>query len=228
MVPPDTFPLSSPSHLCHSADPFPTQQPMNITWVSNLPTGRETGTYLTLDLGGTNLRVCLITLKGTGGKTTPEKAADVTQENYTLPKKTKTGTAEELWTFVTQTLQEFVDKYNLQAEGEEGGPGKLPLGFTFSYPATQDRIDHGLLQTWTKGWDVKGVEGQDVAEMLRQAIQKRVGLGLSLCLPVCVIVSSAGSFYGSAMLTLGSRVEPPDRARGTHQRHHRRAHRLGI
>jgi hexokinase len=31
-----------------------------------------------------------------------------------------------------------------------------------------------VLQTWTKGFDIKGVEGHDVADQLRQALHKRV------------------------------------------------------
>lgn len=37
-------------------------QPMTMipSYVTDVPTGKETGTYLALDLGGTNLRVCSI------------------------------------------------------------------------------------------------------------------------------------------------------------------------
>jgi hexokinase len=136
---------------------------MNITWVTSLPTGHETGTYLTLDLGGTNLRVCLITL------TTPGNTKVEREEKYTIPGDVKRGTADKLWDFIADLLQRFVEEDHRTDKAEP-----LPLGFTFSYPATQERIDHGALQTWTKGWDVDGVEGQDVAGMLRQAIEKRV------------------------------------------------------
>ena len=136
---------------------------MNITWVTSLPTGQETGTYLALDLGGTNLRVCRVTLKI--GDT------EVEQEKYSLPSSIKTGTSDDLWNFIADSLQKFVEDYpSAPRKGEE----LLPLGFTFSYPATQDKIDHGLLQTWTKGWDVDDVEGTDVAALLRSAIEKRV------------------------------------------------------
>lgn len=37
------------------------------TFVFGWPTGNEIGDYLALDLGGTNLRVCLVTVQG-GGK----------------------------------------------------------------------------------------------------------------------------------------------------------------
>lgn len=54
---------------------------MNITWVLNLPDGHEQGTFLTLDLGGTNLRVCKVTLL-------PEKGKhELVQECYRVPKR---------------------------------------------------------------------------------------------------------------------------------------------
>ncbi|KAK5191738.1 hypothetical protein LTR92_008319 [Exophiala xenobiotica] len=137
--------------------------PMNITWVTSLPTGKETGTYLALDLGGTNLRVCLVTLTGKGD-------AEVTQEKYPLPSEVKTGTSEQLWDLIAGSLQNFVEQHPPDSQ-KRSEP--LPLGFTFSYPATQDRIDHGRLQTWTKGWDIDDVEGQNVAAMLEDAIARR-------------------------------------------------------
>ena len=141
-----------------------TFEPMNITWVTSLPTGKETGTYLALDLGGTNLRVCLVTLTGKGN-------AEVTQEKYPLPSEVKTGTSEQLWDLIAGSLQNFVEQHQ-PASQKHSEP--LPLCFTFSYPATQDRIDHGRLQTWTKGWDIDDVEGQNVAAMLEDAIARRV------------------------------------------------------
>lgn len=51
---------------------------------------------------------------------------------------------------------------------------RLPLGFTFSYPVEQEYVDRGTLVTWTKGFDIAGVEGQDVVLQLDEAISKRV------------------------------------------------------
>ena len=136
---------------------------MNLTWVLGFPTGNEKGEFLTLDLGGTNLRVCWIVLSGRGGR------QNITQDQYKLPDSLKTGTAEELWGFVADAVQKFIQEHKLS---DSDGP--LLLGFTFSYPTTQEYIDHGALQTWTKGLDINGVEGHDVAEQLRQALAKRV------------------------------------------------------
>ena len=67
---------------------------MNITWTLGFPTGDETGSYLTMDLGGTSLRICWIELKGRAGKTL------VTEEKFHLPPEIKTGDAGALWSLL--------------------------------------------------------------------------------------------------------------------------------
>ncbi|KAG6357798.1 hypothetical protein INS49_013677 [Diaporthe citri] len=136
---------------------------MYPTWVFGFPTGRENGQYLTIDLGGTNLRVCWITLKG------HDQETDVLQDTYKVPDDIKTGSADELWGLITDSLEDFLDKHELQ--GTEDYP--LPLGFTFSYPIHQDYIDRGRLVTWTKGFEIKGVEQEDVVIQLGEALSRR-------------------------------------------------------
>ena len=118
---------------------------------------------MTLDMGGTSLRVCKIVLCDEKGK------HEMTQHQYRMPDDLKTGNADDLWTYVVDSLKKFLDEHDLN--GHEN-----LLGFCFSYPATQERIDHGVLQTWTKGLDIKGVEGEDVAAQLRKAMVARVRL----------------------------------------------------
>lgn len=136
--------------------------PMNPTWVMGFPTGYETGTFLALDMGGTNLRVCEINLPEEKGE------FDIIQSKYRMPEELKTGNAEELWAYIADCLQQFIEYHH---EGEK--LDKLPLGFTFSYPATQDYIDHGVLQRWTKGFDIDGVEGKDVVPPFEAALEER-------------------------------------------------------
>ncbi|KAF2641557.1 hexokinase [Massarina eburnea CBS 473.64] len=167
--------------------------PMNISWVHSLPTGNEKGTYLTLDLGGTNLRVCKVTLHGNEtDPATPEKKYTLDQEQYRVPQELKSGSAEQLWTYIAEKLQTFLQEKGLDKEYSKDKP--MPLGFTFSYPATQDKIDHAVLQTWTKGFDIKGVEGQDAAAQLREKIKEK-GLPLEI---VCVINDTVGAMIASA------------------------------
>lgn len=134
--------------------------PMIPGWVLDFPTGNETGDYLAIDLGGTNLRVVLVSLLG-------NHKFDTTQSKYPLPKDMRTSTSEVLWSFIADCLKKFVDEFF-----PDGVDAPLPLGFTFSYPASQDKITEGYLQRWTKGFDIAGVEGKDVVPMLQDAIAK--------------------------------------------------------
>ena len=127
------------------------------------PTGHETGTYLALDMGGTNLRVCEIELPKEKGE------FDITQSKYRMPEELKRGTAEELWEYIADCVQQFVEYHH---DGEK--LSQMHLGFTFSFPATQDYIDHAVLQRWTKGFDISGVEGKDVVPMFEAALATRV------------------------------------------------------
>ncbi|EHA18645.1 hypothetical protein ASPNIDRAFT_134301, partial [Aspergillus niger ATCC 1015] len=91
--------------------------------------------YLTVDMGGTNLRVCNVIL-------TEEKGGyKITQSKFKLPGGLKTGNAKELWEYIADL--------------------------------TQANIRHGVLQRWTKGWDVSGVEGEDVVAQLEEAFAER-------------------------------------------------------
>ena len=143
-------------------------QSMNATWVLGWPDGHEKGEYLAVDLGGTNIRVCWIILKERQGET------EITQSQYRLSDELKTGSAEDLWSFVAESIKNFIEKQNLKGTKED----PLQLAFTFSYPAHQDYIDHGKLLTWTKGFDIQGVEGEDAAGQLREAMEKLVRSGL--------------------------------------------------
>lgn len=44
---------------------------------------------------------------------------------------------------------------------------KLPLGFTFSFPCSQEGLTKARLATWTKGFKCEGVEGEDVVGLLK-------------------------------------------------------------
>ncbi|CUM65353.1 uncharacterized protein PRCAT00002988001 [Priceomyces carsonii] len=133
--------------------------PMIPGWVMDYPTGKETGSYLAIDLGGTNLRVVLVKLTG-------DRKFDTTQSKFALPKGMRTSTSDKLWKFIAECLRTFIEE-----EFPDGVSSPLPLGFTFSYPASQRSIDTGVLQRWTKGWDIDGVEGKDVVPMLQHAIK---------------------------------------------------------
>lgn len=134
---------------------------MNPTWVMNTPNGNEQGNFLTIDLGGSNLRVSSVCL------TTDKRDYDQVQRKYALPKEIKSSTGEQLWDFIAEKVDVFLQEHKHFAK-------QLPLAFTFSFPVEQKSISSGILQHWTKKFDVSGVEGRDVVPQLQAALQKRV------------------------------------------------------
>ncbi|RXW20864.1 hypothetical protein EST38_g5000 [Candolleomyces aberdarensis] len=140
--------------------------PMIPTFVFGWPSGDELGDYLAIDLGGTNLRVCLVNLQGKG-------KFEVTQSKYRLSEEQKQDDGQKLFDFCAESLKTFIDSNSGEGGLIQVSPGqKLPLGFTFSYPCKQDRIDHGVLIRWTKGFGAANTEGEDVAAMFQKSLEK--------------------------------------------------------
>ncbi|KAJ5757364.1 uncharacterized protein N7511_006058 [Penicillium nucicola] len=137
--------------------------PMDVTWVTKLPTGRERGQILTVDMGGTNLRVCEVCLGA--GKGDFEQI----QRKYKLPDEVKTCTSEVLWDFIAEKLASFLEDHHAGRISKE----PLPMSFTFSFPVDQRSIRSGILQRWTKNFNVPGVEGNDVVPQLEAALKKQ-------------------------------------------------------
>lgn len=57
--------------------------------------------------------------------------------------------------------------------GDDANRADIHLGFTFSFPVDQSAIDSGKLLTWTKGFNVKNVVGQDVVKLLQDAFDRK-------------------------------------------------------
>jgi hexokinase len=86
-----------------------------------------------------------------------------------------------LFNYLAESVDAFLTKH---ATTEYTSPGDDPraaaadtktvhLGFTFSFPVEQSAIDSGKLLTWTKGFNVKGVVGQDVVKLLQDAFDRK-------------------------------------------------------
>ncbi|KAK3205210.1 hypothetical protein Dsin_019256 [Dipteronia sinensis] len=139
---------------------------MLLTYVDNLPSGNEKGTYYALDLGGTNFRVLRVQLGGGQGSSILDK--DV--ERQAIPQHLMTGSSEDLFDFIASSLQQFVEK-----EGNGSTPSfvRRELGFTFSFPVKQLSVSSGLLIKWTKGFAIEDVVGKEVGECLQNALIRK-------------------------------------------------------
>ncbi|KAJ9119589.1 hypothetical protein QFC22_003298 [Naganishia vaughanmartiniae] len=128
----------------------------------SVPNGTEIGTFLALDLGGTNLRVCEVKLTGNHDFT-------VKQQKYKVSEALKHGDAKDLFNYIAES----VDAFMTEVGTENGEDEAVHLGFTFSFPVEQTALDKGKLLTWTKGFACKNAIGHDVVKLLQDALDAK-------------------------------------------------------
>ncbi|CAM9177363.1 unnamed protein product, partial [Lampetra planeri] len=131
------------------------------TFVRSIPDGSEKGDFIALDLGGSSFRILRV-------RVSHEKKQTVQMESqvYDTPEDIMHGSGARLFDHVAECLGDFMEKHNIKDK-------KLPVGFTFSFPCRQTRLDEGHLITWTKRFKASGVEGSDVVKLLNKAIKQR-------------------------------------------------------
>lgn len=122
------------------------------------PTGAERGRFVTLDLGGTNVRATVVELPGNGA-IRPLRSA-------TLRLPATVGTSDDLFRPIARFLATVIG--DEQPDDRE----TYTLGFTFAFPMRQTGIRSGILTKWTKEFAFTGVEGKDVALLLQAAIER--------------------------------------------------------
>ncbi|KAH7380215.1 hypothetical protein DE146DRAFT_625178 [Phaeosphaeria sp. MPI-PUGE-AT-0046c] len=150
------------------------------SFITQVPNGTETGTYLAVDMGGTNIRVCAVTLKG-------DATYSLEQDKILIPSALMTANSPVvLFEWVAQAVKTFVERLYPDSEESDKDNNKLDpqrsfdLGFTFSHATQQDSVASGRLIRWSKGFNIDGAVGQDVCALLQQALTK-------LTLPIRVV-----------------------------------------
>ncbi|XP_010561208.1 PREDICTED: glucokinase isoform X1 [Haliaeetus leucocephalus] len=166
------------------ADTNPTASvKMLPTFVRSTPDGTEDGDFLALDLGGTNFRVLRVKVSDNG-----LQKVEMENQIYAIPEELMRGSGVQLFDHIAECLANFMDKLKIKDK-------KLPLGFTFSFPCHQTKLDESILVTWTKGFKCSSVEGKDVVSMLRKSIKKRGDFDIDI---VAVVNDTVGT-----MMTCG-------------------------
>ncbi|TLD22140.1 hypothetical protein PspLS_08174 [Pyricularia sp. CBS 133598] len=149
------------------------------TYVAAVPSGKEQGLYLAVDLGGTNFRVCSVHLNG-------DNTYDLNFNKVAIPKELMVAkTSEELFAFLAKQIEVFLKDHHedhfeslrrrREATSATNGYREedvFRLGFTFSFPVDQVGINKGNLIRWTKGFDIDDTVGKDVCALLQAELDK--------------------------------------------------------
>ena len=122
---------------------------MNPSFVGR-PSGAESGHFVTLDLGGTNVRATVVEIAG--------GALNVLKhDSFRLA--SATGSSSDLFDPIARFLGEVIED-----------DGEYSLGFIFAFPMNQTGIRSGSLSKWTKEFNFDGVEGKDAVALLDHAV----------------------------------------------------------
>ncbi|TMS14542.1 Hexokinase-2, partial [Larimichthys crocea] len=148
------------------------------TFVRSTPDGTEKGDFLALDLGGTNFRVLHVRVEAT-----EQKMPIIGSQICTIPQEIMLGEGDKLFDHIAACLYDFLVSKNLKGQ-------TLPLGFTFSFPCEQKEIGKSILIRWTKGFKCSGVEGKDVVQLLKDAIDRKGDYNIG---PVAMVNDTVGT-----------------------------------
>ncbi|KAI9036376.1 hexokinase family protein [Aspergillus affinis] len=142
------------------------------TPVTNLPTGLETGRYLAIDVGGSNLRVAFIELLGESADSDIRSADASERSRHTIRKAQrqrvkrtlekawpiqehlKMDKAEDLFSWIGDCIAEVVAE-SLTSDATKGTvPEELEMGITFSFPIMQESLAEATLMPMGKGFAI--------------------------------------------------------------------------
>lgn len=150
---------------------------MENTYIPELPNGTEEGTYLALDLGGTNFRVILLELAN--GAFLKEEF-----KFYHISDEARLGCGIMLFDYLAECVKDFMALKNLPLDKA------IPMGFTFSFPMKQHSLHSAELVTWTKSFNCPSVVGSDVVQMLQTSLQKN---GMKNIEVLCILNDTTGT-----------------------------------
>lgn len=135
------------------------------------PQGSESGCYMALDFGGTNIRAVYVELLGGGQwRVVRKNSAPLKHLQGGYDYTGADTNAEELFDFIAEAI---INTANPQRE--------LLLGHTFSFPCRQLGINEALLINWTKEIRTAGVEGREVNRLLAESLNRQGGGGIKPC-----------------------------------------------
>ncbi|KAK2803476.1 hypothetical protein FQN49_008873, partial [Arthroderma sp. PD_2] len=147
------------------------------TPVTRLPNGQETGRYLAIDVGGSNLRVAFIELLGaaTDDLETSSNGSDVSNSErsrdtlrkaqrhrvrrtlekvWPIAEHLKMDKAEDLFLWIGDCMAEVVADSLATDMASKEAPEELEMGITFSFPMMQDSLSEATLMPMGKGFAI--------------------------------------------------------------------------
>lgn len=134
-----------------------------------LPTGKEQGNVLSLDVGGSTFRIALIRLVG---KQEGEDGLQVRRiRSFAIDKTVRDLKGQAFFDWMAERIGDMLAQYN-HMNGTTNA--RLQMGLAWSFPIEQTSPRTGRLLAMGKGFKATcGVEGQDVSELIMRSCNAR-------------------------------------------------------
>ncbi|XP_064551482.1 hexokinase type 1 [Drosophila montana] len=150
--------------------------PCYLSYVQQLPTGRERGRYLALEMWPTNCRIMLVRFGS-------EKDIYMSSKCVIVPHTIAASRGTALFNFLAYNIAVFVREKKVEKDN-------LPMGIAFAFALNKLSLDVGILVNWTKGYGAQGAVGKNIVQLLRTALDEYKDISINLN---SIINISAGS-----------------------------------
>ncbi|CCE62154.1 hypothetical protein TPHA_0B04850 [Tetrapisispora phaffii CBS 4417] len=140
--------------------------PMIPSFVTGLPNGSERGVLLAADLGGTNFRICSVSLFGDHTFKLEQLKSKIPDELL----EDENVSSKDLFSYMARRTLAFIKKHHPDAMEKGASAPVMKMGFTFSYPVNQTSLNSGTLIRWTKGFKIADTVGKDVVQLYQDEL----------------------------------------------------------
>ncbi|ORZ03443.1 hypothetical protein BCR43DRAFT_560138 [Syncephalastrum racemosum] len=127
------------------------------SYVTQLPTGHERGTFLALDLGGSHLRVSAVELQGAGA------VVVIKEVRRTISNAQRTGTVDVFFDWIADAVHGLLVELRMIHR-------RLAMGVSWSFPLD---LSTGKVLRMGKGFTLEGIDGQDLATLFHDAFKRK-------------------------------------------------------
>jgi hexokinase len=131
---------------------------MGPSFVTHVPNGTEKGTFLTLGISWDSIQVAKIDLDG-------NRSYNLESQLFDVSGQMMKADATVFFDLLANCIGTFLKEKSIKTDG-------LLLGFTFPFAVEKSSLDHAILLAWSKGFQIKNAVGQDVVQLLQNALDK--------------------------------------------------------
>ncbi|KAI9300476.1 hexokinase [Cunninghamella echinulata] len=148
------------------------------TYVTGHPTGNEKGTYLALEMTGSDIYACQVKLKGDHGKLA------INQYQYKIPQDLTSGDDFIiLIDYIVECISDFLSRV-----GTNQDQSRYPMAVSFGFAIKQTGLNSGRILSLGYGFNYPDGVGIDIVQLMKERIRLKG-------LPIDVVALANGNDY---------------------------------